>query len=157
MNGFLSFLLQPWRLIYQNRNVLRALYKSDLRGRFAAGNVFGWAWLVLYPLLFVSCYALVFVGLLANRSGSLTPSEQILLIFVGFVPWWGISETVGTGTALVHTNGSLMKNNIFPLELLGVRSTLVSMTQMLITLLVVMTGQLVLSNVKLTIVQVPVL
>jgi len=157
MTALFRFLLEPWKLIYQSRNVIVALYVSDLRGRFAAGNVLGWAWLVLYPLLFVACYSLVYIGLLATRSPDLDPTANVLLIFVGFVPWWGISETLAAGTSLVHSNVSLLKNNLFPLELLAVRTTIVAMTQAVLSLGVVLLGYLFFAHWTLSFVQIPLL
>ncbi|MHC9540245.1 MAG: ABC transporter permease [Vulcanimicrobiota bacterium] len=134
----IAFLKEPWELIYFHRRMLWAVYVSDLRLRFAAGNILGWAWLILYPLLFLGAYSLLYVGLLSVRLPNMNSTEYILLIFVGFVVWWSISEVISAGIGLIHSNVNILQNTLFPIDMLAVRVTIVAKTQMIVSLALIL-------------------
>jgi len=100
---------------------------NEIKTRYA-GSVFGLAWLVLYPLLFLGVYSLYISVMVARRGESESAAkaiEQVLLIFCGLIPFFGFSEALGAGTTSVSANANLIKNTLFPIELIPAKAVLV--------------------------------
>jgi len=90
-----------------------------------AGSVFGLFWVVLYPTLLLGIYMFVFVGIFKLRyNGSVT--EYVLILFCGIIPFLGITEAMMSGCQSIKQNIHLVKNVIFPIELIPVRVVFVS-------------------------------
>jgi lipopolysaccharide transport system permease protein len=100
---------------------------NEIKTRYA-GSVFGLAWLVFYPLLFLGVYSLYIFAMVTVRQGESETAkaiEQVLLIFCGLIPFFGFSEALGAGTTSVSANANLIKNTLFPIELIPAKAVLV--------------------------------
>lgn len=123
-------------LVIQNRDLLCKTVGFALRGRFV-NNALGAIWLLLYPLLFLSLYAAVFIHILGVRMPGLSSAEYVLVIFSGLVPFLAFSEAFGVGTASIVSNRALMRNTLFPIELVVVRDVVVGHATMGLGMLLV--------------------
>lgn len=123
--------LQPFLLLWRNRRTLAQTTATDIRARYA-GSVFGLAWLVLYPLLFLGCYTLVYVYIFKVRPASSNAAEYVVLIFCGLIPFLAFSESLGAGTGAVVANANLIKSTLFPIELFPVKGVLASQTMQIV-------------------------
>jgi lipopolysaccharide transport system permease protein len=121
------------RLLISHRRTLWATTLNDVRGRYA-GTVMGIAWTVLYPLLFLGLYTLVFSMIFGVRIVGLTKTEQVLLVFAGLIPFFGLVEALGLGVGSVISNKTLIKNVVFPVELIPVKAVLVGSMSLLVSL-----------------------
>lgn len=119
------FFSEPFALIYQYRMILFQTVKTDIRARFA-GSILGIFWLFLYQLLFLGAYAAVYVYIFQVRYSSFSTGEYVLLIFCGLIPFLGFAETLSLGIPSVVQNSSLIKNTLFPIELIPVKAVIVS-------------------------------
>jgi len=115
----------PFRLIWTHRLILWRVCWNDIRGRYA-GSVLGLTWLVMYPLLFLGIYALIYGSVFRIRFNLGGTTEYIVFIFCGLIPFLGFSEALSSGVACVTANASLIKNTLFPIELIPVRAVLTS-------------------------------
>ncbi|MFC1574400.1 ABC transporter permease [Candidatus Latescibacterota bacterium] len=52
--------------------------------------------------------------------------EFVAFIFCGLIPYIGFSEALGAGVPSVVSNSRLIKNTLFPIELIPVKAVLVS-------------------------------
>ena len=84
-------------LLVRQRHLLLATSAQALRAKFS-GNVLGAAWLLLYPLVFLSMYSMVFIFILGVRVPGLGTMDYVLVIFCGLVPFLAFSEAFGVGT-----------------------------------------------------------
>lgn len=57
------------------------------------------------------------------------------MIFAGLIPFLGFSEGLGLGVGSVVANKTLIKNTLFPIELIPVKGVLVGSLTMLMGLL----------------------
>lgn len=121
----LGSLAAPWLLLAQHRRMLGATTRHDIRAKYA-GSVLGLAWLGLYPLLFLGTYALVYLYVFKVRFALFDSNEYVALIFCGLIPFLGFAESLGLGVGSVTANASLIKNTLFPIELIPVKAVLVS-------------------------------
>jgi lipopolysaccharide transport system permease protein len=124
-------ILQPFRLLWSNRRALAQTTGTYIRARYA-GSVIGVAWLVLYPLLFLACYAVIYVYIFKVRPTLLSAEEYVLLIFCGLIPFLAFSESIGIGTGSVVSNAHLVKNTLFPIELFPVQGALASQSMQVV-------------------------
>lgn len=121
----LAFLASPFLFLWRHRLLLRQTSRNDIRARYA-GSVLGLAWLVLYPLLFLSVYALVYIYIFKVRFSLFNSNEYVALIFCGLIPFLGFSEALSAGVGSVTQNANLLKNTLFPIDLVPVKAVLVS-------------------------------
>jgi lipopolysaccharide transport system permease protein len=133
-------------LLYRQRGLLWATTEQAMRAKFTA-NVLGAAWLVLYPLVFLSMYALVFIHILGVRVPGLGTMDYVLVIFCGLVPFLAFSEAFGVGTPSIIANRGLLRNTLFPIELVVARDVIVGHATMglgmlLVWIAVVLSGEL---------------
>lgn len=120
-------------LLIRHRRVLAVAVLNEIRGRYA-GTVLGLAWAVLYPVLFLSVYTAVFILIFNARLGGPSTVDSVLLIFAGLIPLFGFSESVSSGIGSVLANRHLVKNTLFPIELIPVRAVLVGSLTMVLCL-----------------------
>ncbi|UGY20187.1 hypothetical protein HAP48_0023725 [Bradyrhizobium septentrionale] len=110
-----------------------ATFLHDLRQRHGA-SFFGLAWTVLFPVIFLGLYSLVFSLILQVRIPGKSSFDYTLIIFSGLIPFLGFSEALSAGVSSLADNRSLLKGTIFPVELIAVKSVLVSSVTMLVGL-----------------------
>jgi lipopolysaccharide transport system permease protein len=101
-----------------------------VRSRFS-GSIFGLFWLGLHPLLFLGAYALVYLLIFKVRFQLFNSNEYVVLIFCGLIPFLGIAEALGTGVGAVTSNRALIKNTLFPIAMIPVKTVLVGQTTQL--------------------------
>jgi lipopolysaccharide transport system permease protein len=129
----LERLLEPILVMYRFRRILYATSVAEIRGKHI-GTMFGLAWAVLYPFLFLGLYATVYAFVLRVRLSNFGPFDYVLLVFSGLVPFIGFSEALGTSVIAVVANKNLLKNTMFPIELLPVRAVITGSVSMLVGL-----------------------
>lgn len=121
----LKTVFDPFVLLYKYRGLLWQTTKNDVRTRFA-GSVLGLLWLFFYPLLLLGAYAAVYIFVFNVKFQLFNSNEYVALIFCGLIPFLGFSEALGSGVGSVVSNANLMKNTLFPIELVPVKSVLAS-------------------------------
>ena len=124
-------------ILWVHRKSLWATTLIDIRGRFK-GTVFGMAWAILYPILFLGLYAVVYTMIFRIKVANYGTTDYVLLIFCGLVPFLGFSEALGTGVGSVLSNKGLIKNTLFPIELIPVKSVIASSVTMIVGLVLLL-------------------
>ncbi len=117
-------MLDVFHTFHKHRSLLIATTLQALRGRFSA-NVLGVAWLLLYPIIFLSMYSLVFIFILGVRMPGLDSLDYVLVIFSGLVPFLAFSEAFGVGTSSILASRGLLRNTLFPIEMVVARDVIV--------------------------------
>jgi len=108
------------QMLFGHRRLIWDLTVLDFKVRYA-GSRFGLVWMVLAPVMVLSCYLLVFGMILRVRpTQGMTGMDYGLLVACGLLPWIGFSQGVTGGTASVLAQRSLMKSRLFPMELIPV-------------------------------------
>lgn len=105
----------------------------DIKSRFR-GTVIGLLWTVIYPILFLGIYAVIYIMIFHVRAAGYKTEEYVLLVFCGLVPFLGFSEALGTGVGSILANKGLIKNTLFPIELVPVKAVLSSSVTMIVGL-----------------------
>ena len=114
------------------------LFKSilfDLNQKYS-GNLLGKFWIFLFPSLQLAIYCILYVAILKVRPANLESSEYLLLIFSGLIPLLAFSECLHAISNSINSNKSLLTSNIFPFELLSLRSLIVAIVPHLFSLII---------------------
>ncbi|RME61254.1 ABC transporter, partial [Candidatus Parcubacteria bacterium] len=141
--------MEALRIIFKNRRLLFSAVLHDLRAKFS-GNVFGLVWLILYPLLFLLMYSVVFAHILKVRMPGLGTTDYVLIIFCGLVPFLAFAESFGVGTLSLVSNRNLIRNTLFPVELVVAKDVLVGHASMGVGMALVWVACLYFGHVYLT-------
>lgn len=112
-------------VLFHHRVVLYAMVIQSLRER-VAGSAFGFLFLAIYPLIFLAVYSTVFIYILQVRMPDMSAGMYSIVIFCGLVPFLAFAEAFSAGTASTVSNAGLVRNIIFPYELLPAKDVITS-------------------------------
>lgn len=130
----LRHLTLSWRVLW-------ALTVIESRRKYA-GSLLGMLWYPLYSALLLGCYCFVYMVILHARFKELGTYEYVLFVFAGLIPFLGLSEAMSTSTQSVRQSLALLRNAVFPIEFVPVKTVgaaLFGLTSSL-AILVVMTA-----------------
>lgn len=126
-----------FRSLINHRHLLWSVVAHGVKGR-TSGHALGAVWLILYPLLFLAMYSVVFVHILRVKIPDLETSDYVLSIFCGLVPFLAFSEAFAAGTQSIVANRGLLKNTMFPIELVVAKDVIVGHISMGLGMLLVL-------------------
>jgi lipopolysaccharide transport system permease protein len=108
-------------------------------------SVLGAAWAVLQPILTLAVYSFVFLVLFEprRRAPGQGPFDFVIELFCGLLVYWAFSETIARAPTLVVGRPNLVKNVVFPLEVLPVTVLGAALVQMLVGMVVLLAAVLV--------------
>ena len=98
----------------------------NIQSRFR-GNVFGWLWSFLLPLMMLTVYTVVFGGFFKSRWGADIGENKMVFataLFSGISLYNIFSESVSVSTSCIVCNVNYVKKVRFQLELLPLSQTL---------------------------------
>ena len=121
------------RTAHQARRILASVVWLEFQKKYA-GSVLGMLWHPLYAALLLATYSFVYLVVFRARFSEFGRFEYVLFIFSGMVPYLGFSDAVASATPSVKANLALLRNSVFPLELVPIRQLIVSMGGLLISL-----------------------
>lgn len=121
---YCGLIAPPFDTIWKYRSMLYQTSIHEVKTRHA-GSVLGLFWLVIYPLLFLGSYAIVYVFIFKIRFPELSSKEYVTLIFCGLIPFLGFSEGLSLGVSSIVSSSNLIKNTLFPIDLVPVKAVLV--------------------------------
>lgn len=138
-------IVAPFRLISENRELLRQLVMRNIYGRYR-GTVGGLAWSVIQPLLMLAVYTFIFSVVFKSRWGTL-PSGGIdgsysfsVIMFCGMTVFNVFSESITAAPMLIVSNPNYVKKIIFPIEILPIAQVISSMIINLIWMAILFIG-----------------
>lgn len=121
----MSAILAPVGTLVRHRRLLAQTVGLEVRKRYV-GSLIGLAWLALGPLLFLAVYSGVYLFIFRASAPAMPVGDYILLIFAGLIAFLGLAEALAAGVGSVVANASLIKNTLFPIELVPVRALFAS-------------------------------
>jgi len=122
---------------FPHRELIVELTKRELKDRYA-GHVLGSAWAILNPLLLIALYLFLFTVVFPVRfSGAWESSGGIeTYILSGLLPWLTFQEVLTKSCTGVRSNANLVKQVVFPIVVLPVKTVLASLLGQIITLVI---------------------
>lgn len=128
------------RLIYE-------LTKREIGERYS-GQVFGVLWAIGHPLLLTLVYIFIFAFVFRARVGGTIdmPLDYTAYILSGIIPWLVFQESLGKASTVIIANANVVKQVIFPLEVLPVKSVLASVVTGIVFLFLLLIYTLITSR-----------
>jgi len=114
------------------RRLLLEMTWRELADPFA-GSFLGVAWSVLHPLLMMAVYAGVFSIIFRGA-----PEENVhgfdftMQMISAYLPWMAMTNCVLTGCSVIRHKSNLVKQVVFPLEVLPIKTVLASLVPQVI-------------------------
>ncbi|MEY4169172.1 MAG: hypothetical protein RLZ94_245 [Actinomycetota bacterium] len=109
--------------LWRHRRLVLELSRREVLER-TAGQALGAVWSVIVPVVQISVYLFLFVVVLKARL-TLAPPEgrdYASYILVGLVPWLALQDIVARSVVLGPANRSVLKQTVFPAEVLPAKS-----------------------------------
>jgi len=109
------------RLIYE-------LTKREIFDRYA-GQVFGVFWSLVHPLIITLIYIFIFGFVFQARTGGRLnmPLNYTSYMLAGLIPWLVFQEVLSKSSTLILANTNVVKQVIFPIEVLPIKNVLASL------------------------------
>lgn len=116
------------RLIYE-------LAKREIVERYS-GQFFGILWAFGHPLLLTLIYVFIFAFVFKTRVGGTSdmPLDYTSYILAGLIPWLAFQDSLMKAGTVIISNSNVVKQVIFPLEVLPIKSVLASVFSELVFL-----------------------
>ena len=121
-------LFRPFALFYRHRILMYEMAKREITDRYA-GQVFGALWAIGHPLILVVVYAFIFGKVMSLKVGGTAdmPLDYTAYLLSGLLPWMAFQESLAKGTTAITANSSLVKQVVFPTEVLPAKTVLASL------------------------------
>lgn len=112
-------------ILTRHRQLTWEMAKRELYDRYT-GQVFGIFWSVAHPLILIGVYVFIFAFVFKARVGGTRdmPLDFTTYLLAGLIPWLGTMESMTKGSTVITANASLVKQVVFPIEILPVKVVL---------------------------------
>jgi lipopolysaccharide transport system permease protein len=110
------------RLYLRHRQLTWEMIKRDITDRYA-GQIFGSTWAIGHPLILMAIYSFVFTFIFSSRMGDQAdfPRDYTTYLLSGLIPWMSFQEAMNRGSTAILLNANLVKQVVFPLEILPIK------------------------------------
>lgn len=93
------------------------------------GHMMGGIWLIVHPIFLMGVYVFVFAFVFQARIGGTRelPLDYTSYILSGVIPWLMVQQALGKSCMALTQNASLIKQVVFPIELLPAKAVLTTL------------------------------
>jgi lipopolysaccharide transport system permease protein len=115
-------------LLTRHRKLTVAMARREFLERHA-GQVLGPLWALLHPLAAMAVYLFIFgfvFRVRITRTDGL-PFDYVVYLLSGLIPWLAFQDAMGKGATTITANANLVKQVVFPLEVLPVKTVLTTL------------------------------
>lgn len=124
-------------LLLRHGPLIWHMTRREMKDRYA-GQMLGAVWAVGAPLLAMATYVFAFTFIFGQRLGiSDTGHGYTAFVLAGMVPWLAMSDIISRAPQAVSGSANLVKQIVFPAEVLPLKVVLACLPQLLIGLAVV--------------------
>jgi lipopolysaccharide transport system permease protein len=123
----------------RHRRLIWEMAKREHRDRYA-GSMLGLLWAVGHPLALMIVYIFVFSLVFKVRMGGTAdmPLDYAAYLMAGYLPWMAFQESMIKAASSIASNASLVKQVVFPIEVLPTKGAVAAvLTQLIGTALLV--------------------
>lgn len=99
------------------------------------GQTLGIAWSIGHPIFLIGVYVFIFAFVFKTKIGNSVnlPLDYTTYILAGLVPWLSMQESIVKSCTVITANASLVKQVVFPLEVLPAKGVLASLVPQLVS------------------------
>ena len=135
--GSLGGVAHPFALLWKYRRLLAQTVSVDIKVRFV-GSLLGLSWVVLYPLILLAAYAFVYIFVFRIRVEGIASIDYVLFLMSGLIPFLGFSEALQASITSITGNASLLRNSLFPIEMIPVKVILAGQVKQVVSMLLLL-------------------
>jgi len=119
--------------IRKNRRLLLEMARRDISDRYA-GQMLGSVWAVVHPVMTVLVFIFIFAVVFRVKVDDTLkiPGDHTLYMLSGLIPWLVIADVLGRSSSIISHQASLVKQVVFPVEILPVKMVLATLPTFLI-------------------------
>lgn len=126
-------------LVRRHLRLLLVLSGREVTDRFA-GSALGAVWALAHPLFLMGLFVCVFTFIFGMRfANAHTGLNYSIFLIAGYLPWMAFQDISVKSCAAVTGNANLVKQVVFPLEVLPLKGVLASLVPVFIGLMFLMT------------------
>lgn len=116
------------RLFSRYGNLTYELTKREISERFA-GQAIGALWAIAHPLTLMAVYVFVFSYVFRARFGETAelPRNYVVFLLSGLTCWLAFQETLAKAPTVILASRNLVKQIVFPIEVLPAKSALATL------------------------------
>jgi lipopolysaccharide transport system permease protein len=122
-------------LLTRHRQLTWEMSKREISDRYA-GQFFGLFWAVGHPLALMTVYVFIFAYVFRMKIGGThqLPLDYTTYLLCALIPWMAFQEIMTKSPTSITGNANLVKQVIFPIEVLPIKSVVSSLiTQIILT------------------------
>jgi lipopolysaccharide transport system permease protein len=114
-------------LLTRHRQLTWEMTRREIADRYA-GQMLGTFWAVGHPLALMGIYVFVFAWVFQVKIGGTAelPLDYTTYILSGLIPWMAFQESMSKGATVILGNANLVKQVVFPIEVLPVKTVIAS-------------------------------
>jgi lipopolysaccharide transport system permease protein len=122
------------RLLIRHRQLTWEMTRREISDRYA-GQVLGTLWSLVHPLLLMGIYVFIFSVVFKMRIGGTRdlPLDYTTYVLAGLIPWMSFQESMSKGTMVIIANGNLVKQVVFPIEILPVTGVIAAFLSQIVS------------------------
>ncbi len=120
-------------ILRRHAELTLTMAKREISDRYV-GQTLGIIWAIGHPIFMIGIYIFVFAFVFKVKLGNSAalPLDYTTYILAGLVPWLSMQELIVKSCTVITSNSSLVKQVVFPLEILPVKSVLASLAPQIV-------------------------
>jgi lipopolysaccharide transport system permease protein len=130
---------QLYVLVTRHRQLTWEMARREVSDRYA-GHVLGVLWSFAHPLILMGVYLFIFGFVFRVRIGGTTdlPLDYTVYVLSGLIPWMAVSEALNRAPTAVLSSTSLVKQVVFPIEVLPAKTVLPTLLPQVVQVAILM-------------------
>ncbi len=125
-------------LLTRHRRLTWEMTKREIGERYV-GQIFGAFWTIGHPLALMGIYVFFFaIVLKLKMSRQDLPLDYTVYLLSGLIPWLAFQESMAKGSTVILSNAGLVKQVVFPIEVLSVKGVFASLVTQIVATCVMM-------------------
>jgi lipopolysaccharide transport system permease protein len=131
-------------LLTRHRDLTWEMAKRELSDRYA-GQAFGLLWAIAHPVFMIGLYVFIFAFVFKMKIGGTVemPLDYTTYLLSGLVAWMSFQESMAKSCTAITANAALVKQVVFPLEILPVKGVLAALFPQVVSLVILIAYVLV--------------
>lgn len=137
-SGYIDAFEELFRVIFRHRGLILELTRREFTDKYT-GQMFGVFWGVFHPLFLMGLYVFVFSYVFKQKLGGThdMPLDYTTYILSGMIGWISFQESMIKSCTAITSNSSLVKQVVFPLEVLPIKGVISSVYTQILSLMVI--------------------
>jgi lipopolysaccharide transport system permease protein len=135
-------------LLTRHRRLTIEMARREITDRYA-GQFFGAFWAIGHPLILMLVYVFIFGFVFKTRISNNVnlPLDYTTYILCGLIPWLAFIEAMSKAVLVIVSNANLVKQVVFPIEVLPIKGVIATLVTQFIFLGLLMFYALVIQRV----------